>query len=128
MASSGAAATLDRPRLRLRPIAKADWNAYATICADVELMRCVGNGPVQKPEQAWRSLAMFLGRWTPRGCGRWALERRGSGGLLGRVGLHHPPDWPDNLRSIAVAEAIGERLHGSVELLGNEASVHEALH
>ncbi len=34
---------------------------------------------------------------------------------------------PDNMRSIAVAETIGERLHGEVELLGSSARVYEAL-
>jgi len=33
---------------------------------------------------------------------------------------------PDNQRSIAVAEAIGERLHGQLELLGSKALVYEA--
>jgi RimJ/RimL family protein N-acetyltransferase len=34
---------------------------------------------------------------------------------------------PGNHRSVAVAEAIGETLHGSIELLGGEALVYEAL-
>ncbi len=34
---------------------------------------------------------------------------------------------PDNQRSIRVAEALGERLHGEIELLGARALVYEAL-
>jgi RimJ/RimL family protein N-acetyltransferase len=170
MVAPAAAATLDTPRLRLRQFREADWSAYAAMCADPEVMRYIGPGDVQTPEAAWRSMAMFLGHWQLRGCGMWAFEHRASGTLLGRVGFHHPPDWPDfelgwllgrehwghgyareaaatalrhafeelrrervisliradNLRSIAVAEAIGERFHGRVELFGAEALVYEA--
>jgi RimJ/RimL family protein N-acetyltransferase len=170
MAVPVAATALDTPRLRLRIFTDADWGPYAAICADAEVMRHVGNGRAQKPEEAWRSMAMFLGHWQLRGYGMWALEQRDGGRLLGRVGFHHPPDWPDfelgwllgreywghgyareaasvalnhafaalkrervislirpdNQRSIAVAEAIGERLHGRVELSGSEALVYEA--
>ncbi len=34
---------------------------------------------------------------------------------------------PGNRRSIALAEAIGERLHGRIEMLGSDALVYEAL-
>jgi len=34
---------------------------------------------------------------------------------------------PGNHRSVAVAEAIGQRLHGSIELMGGEALIYEAL-
>ena len=33
---------------------------------------------------------------------------------------------PGNQRSVAVAEAIGETLHGRIELMGGEALVYEA--
>lgn len=162
---------LETARLRLRPFVEADWPAYAAMCADAEVMRHIGSGVVQSKEDAWRSIAMFLGHWTLRGYGMYALELRDGGALLGRVGFHEPAGWPgfelgwllarehwgngyareaataalrhafdqmgrervislirpDNLRSIAVAEAIGERLHGQVELLGSSALVYEAL-
>lgn len=165
-----AARTIQTPRLTLRPFTEADAAAYAAMCADPEVMRYIGTGAVQTGAEAWRALAMFLGHWQLRGFGMWALEHRESGVLLGRVGFHHPPDWPGfelgwllgrehwghgyareaaaaalrhafeamqrarlislirpaNLRSIAVAEAIGERLAGRVELLGGEALVYEA--
>jgi RimJ/RimL family protein N-acetyltransferase len=165
-----AAQTIETPRLTLRPFTEADAAAYAAMCADPEVMRFIGSGAVQTAAEAWRALAVFLGHWQLRGFGMWALEHRGSGVLLGRVGFHHPPDWPDfelgwllgrehwghgyareaaaaalrhafaqmrrervislirpaNLRSIAVAEAIGERPAGRVDLLGGEALVYEA--
>jgi RimJ/RimL family protein N-acetyltransferase len=165
-----AARTLETPRLKLRPFTDADAAAYAAMCADPEVMRHIGAGVVQTAAEAWRAMAMFLGHWQLRGFGMWALEHRERGVLIGRVGFHHPPDWPDfelgwllgrehwghgyareaaaaalrhafesmgrervislirpgNTRSIAVAEAIGERPVGRLELLGSEALVYEA--
>lgn len=164
-----AAAQLDTPRLRLRQFCAADAPAYAAICADAEVMRYIGPGHAQSAEEAWRSMAAFLGHWTLMGYGMWALEHRDSGELIGRVGFHHPPYWPGfelgwllarehwghgyareaaaaalrhafevlrrdrvisliqpgNARSIAVAEAIGESLHGRIDLLGSPALVYE---
>jgi RimJ/RimL family protein N-acetyltransferase len=166
-----AAPVLDTPRLRLRPFAADDWPAYAAMCADAEVMRHIGAGVVQSKDDAWRSMASFLGHWALRGYGMYALEHRDSGVLLGRIGFHEPAGWPgfelgwllarehwghgyareaaaaalrhafehmqrqrvislirpDNRRSIAVAEAIGERLHGEMHLLGSKALVYEAL-
>jgi [ribosomal protein S5]-alanine N-acetyltransferase len=34
---------------------------------------------------------------------------------------------PANTRSIAVAEALGQRLHSHIEMLGSEAAIYEAL-
>ncbi len=164
-----AAPVLETPRLRLRPFVEADWPAYAVMCADTEVMRHIGTGGPQSQEDAWRTMAAFLGHWALRGYGMYALEHRESGVLLGRVGYLDPPGWPgfelgwllgrehwghgyareaasaalrhafehmrrdrvislmrpDNQRSIAVAEAIGERLHGQLELMGSKALVYE---
>jgi len=147
----------------------ADWEAYATMCADAEVMRYIGTGEAVSAEEAWRSMAAFLGHWALLGYGMWAVEHRDSGLLLGRVGYLDRPGWPgfelgwvlgrehwghgyareaaavalqhafdvlrrdrvislirpQNQRSIAVATAIGETLHGEVELLGNRALVYE---
>lgn len=164
-----AALTLDTPRLRLRQFTEADWPAYAAMSADAEVMRHIGTGKAESPEDAWRTLAAFLGHWALRGYGMWALEHRDSGALLGRVGYIDRPGWPGfelgwllarahwghgyareaaavalrhafevlqreriislirpgNQRSIAVAEAIGETLHGSIEMMGGEVRVYE---
>jgi len=165
-----AASVLETPRLRLRLFTQDDWPAYAAMCADPEVMRHIGPGEVQSPEDAWRTMAAFLGHWALRGYGMWALEHRDSGALLGRVGYVDRPGWPDfelgwllarghwghgyareaaaaalrhafevlqrervislvrpgNQRSIAVAEAIGETLHGNIELMGSQVLVYEA--
>ena len=165
-----AAPRLETARLLLRPFTADDWPAYAAMCADAEVMRYIGEGRVESAEDAWRTMAAFLGHWALRGYGMWALEHRDSGALLGRVGYIDPPGWPgfelgwllarghwghgyareaaamalrhafevlqrervislvrpDNLRSIAVAEAIGETLHGTIEMMGGQVRVYEA--
>jgi RimJ/RimL family protein N-acetyltransferase len=164
-----AATTLDTPRLRLRQFSAADWPAYAAMCADAETMRYIATGQPQTQDEAWRSIAIFLGHWQLRGYGMWALERRDTGELIGRVGFIDPPGWPgfelgwllarehwgrgyareaataalrhafetlqrervislirpQNLRSIALAEALGYGLAERIELMGGEALVYE---
>jgi RimJ/RimL family protein N-acetyltransferase len=89
-----AAPTLDTPRLRLRQFRADDVAAYAAMCADAEVMRHIATGQPQTMEEAWRSMAIFLGHWQLRGYGMWALEHRDSGTLVGRVGFIDPPGWP----------------------------------
>ena len=99
----------------------------------------------------------------------WAVERRDTGELIGRVGFLQPPGWPDfeiawllgrpfwgrgyaleasrealryafgplrrervislirpeNRPSIKLAEALGERLSGELQLLGGTALMYE---
>jgi RimJ/RimL family protein N-acetyltransferase len=94
MAEPQAAPVLNTDRLRLRPFAAGDWPTYAEMCADAEVMRYIGAGQTQSADEAWRSMAFFIGHWSLLGYGMWALEHRGHGRLLGRVGFIDPPGWP----------------------------------
>jgi RimJ/RimL family protein N-acetyltransferase len=86
--------TLTTTRLRLRPFREADFEAYAAMCADAEVMQFIGAGGPVGADMAWRQMAIFLGAWTLRGHGMWALEERASARLVGRVGFLDPPGWP----------------------------------
>jgi RimJ/RimL family protein N-acetyltransferase len=94
-AEPGAAATLETPRLMLRMFRGEDFEPYyATVCADPDVMRYLGEGkPLTRPE-AWRQMAMILGHWRLRGYGLWAVEERATGALIGRIGLFNPEGWP----------------------------------
>ena len=71
-----------------------DLDAYAAICADVEVMRYLGDGkPLARPD-TWRQIAMILGHWQLRGYGLFALEERATGALVGRAGFFEPEGWP----------------------------------
>ena len=86
--------TLETDRLILRMLCEADFDRYAELCADPEVMRYLGDGkPLDRPT-AWRSLATMVGHWTLRRYGFWAVEERSSGALVGRVGFWNPEGWP----------------------------------
>jgi RimJ/RimL family protein N-acetyltransferase len=86
--------TLETERLRLRAFRDDDFPSYATMCADPNVMRYLGEGqPLTGPE-AWRQMAMILGHWQLRGYGLWAVEERATSALIGRLGLYNPEGWP----------------------------------
>jgi RimJ/RimL family protein N-acetyltransferase len=149
-------------RLLLRPLRASDIDGFAVMCADADVMRYLGAGPLHL-EDAWRQLAFFVGHWELRGFGMWAVEELASSAFVGRVGLHYPEGWPSrevgwvlarpfwgrgyaleaaqaalavafdglgwshassfiapgNLRSIRLAERLGERFKSEVEVRGH---------
>lgn len=76
----------------LRGFGPQDVDAFADLCADVEVMRWIG--PAVGRIDAWRLLATIVGHWTLRSCGLWAVEERATGAFLGRAGLWCPEGWP----------------------------------
>ena len=86
--------TLETPRLRLRMFREDDFDSYADMMADPEVMRYLPQGgPLPRPE-AWRNMAAVLGHWQLRGFGPWAVEEKASGRLVGRIGPFCPAGWP----------------------------------
>ena len=86
--------TLETPRLRLRMFREDDFDSYAEMMADPEVMRYLPQGgPLPRPE-AWRNMAAVLGHWQLRGFGPWAVEEQASGQLVGRIGPFCPAGWP----------------------------------
>jgi RimJ/RimL family protein N-acetyltransferase len=85
--------TLETERLLLRPFAESDLDAWAQIVADEETTEFIGG--VQSREDAWRQIAMYLGHWTLRGYGQWAVEVKRSGRCIGRAGPWYPEGWPE---------------------------------
>jgi RimJ/RimL family protein N-acetyltransferase len=41
-------------------------------------------------------MAMFMGHWTLRGFGLWALEEKASGAFVGYCGHFEPEGWPEH--------------------------------
>ena len=86
--------TLNTERLTLRMFREDDFEAFAAICADAEVMRFLGEGkPMTRPE-AWRHMAFLVGHWHLRGYGHWAVEEKATGRLIGRIGFLNPEGWP----------------------------------
>ena len=62
--------------------------------ADPDVTRHLGDGKPLSRADAWRQIALFLGHWSLRGFGIWAVELRATGELAGRIGLYEPEGWP----------------------------------
>jgi RimJ/RimL family protein N-acetyltransferase len=84
--------TIETEQLVMRAFTNADTDAFAALCADDEVMRWLG-GTMDR-NRAWRHMATLVGHWRLHGFGRWALELRETGELVGHVGLWFPEGWP----------------------------------
>jgi RimJ/RimL family protein N-acetyltransferase len=85
--------TLETTRLLLPPLEEGDLDEYAAIMADPEVVRYLGHDP-QTRDQAWRSLALYVGHERLRGWTYNAVVEKDTGRLLGRCGLWFPEGWP----------------------------------
>lgn len=84
---------LETERLVLRMFREEDFEPYAKICADEEVMRYLGGKPLSRAE-AWRHMAFLVGHWHLLGYGHWAVEEKSSGDFVGRIGFLNPAGWP----------------------------------
>jgi RimJ/RimL family protein N-acetyltransferase len=94
---------LETHRLRLRRPEPRDFDAYAALCADPEVMRFIGDGLPQSRRRAWQAFSGMLGHWALRGYGQFAVESKASGRFLGRAGLYEPDPWPGTELAWALA-------------------------
>jgi len=87
--------TLETERLRLRPLRGSDFEDYAELNADPEVLRHLGGGPEPWDRgRSWRHLAFLVGHWQLGRSGMWAVEHKESGAFLGTVGYAEPEGWP----------------------------------
>lgn len=100
--------TLETGRLLLRPFRPDDFPAYAALVADPEVTRHLADGRPLSRDEAWRQMAMFVGHWTLRGFGVWAVEERATGAFLGRIGCFEPEGWP----AFEIAYTLGRAAWG----------------
>lgn len=84
---------IESERLILRMIREEDFEEYATLCANPDVMRFVHGRPFTRVE-AWRHMSMLVGHWHFRGYGYFAAEEKESGRFIGRIGFTDFPDWP----------------------------------
>ena len=86
--------TLETERLLMRWFCEDDFEQFASVCRDPEVMRFLGDGKPMTDMEAWRQMATFMGHWYFRGYGIWAVEEKSSGKLVGRIGFMNPAGWP----------------------------------
>ena len=82
-----AADELETGRLRLRLFTPDDLDRMCELTRDPEVMRYIGHGHLFTREETLKNLTMIIGAFRRRGYGRWALERRDTGMLIGYCGL-----------------------------------------
>lgn len=87
--------TLETARLRMRMYTEADFDTFAEILADAEVMTFLGEGVPIPRDDAWRRFAFLAGHWHLRGYGMWAVEEKVSGHVAGHVGVFFPEGWPE---------------------------------
>ena len=78
---------LETARLRLRLFTLDDLDRLCEITRDPDVMRYIGYGVPLSREETLKNLDMIMNGFRRRGYGRWALERRDTGGLVGYCGL-----------------------------------------
>ena len=78
---------LETARLRLRLFRPEDLDPMCEITSNPEVMRYIGYGHPLTREQTETNLNTIMRGFRRRGYGRWALERRDAGRLIGYCGL-----------------------------------------
>jgi RimJ/RimL family protein N-acetyltransferase len=86
--------TLVTERLRLRGIRGSDFEDYAALYADPDVVRLLGNGETWDRGRAWRHMAFAVGHWQLEGSGIWVAEEIANGLFVGVVGFWEPATWP----------------------------------
>ena len=84
--------TLTTDRLTLRPYALADFDRYADLVGS-EATRHMG-GPHDR-DTAWNWFCHDTASWHLHGHGSLAVTDSATGEVLGYVGIHHPPGFPE---------------------------------
>jgi len=86
--------TLMTERLRLRGLRGSDFEDYAGLYADPEVVRFVGTRETWDRGRAWRHMAFAVGHWQLEGAGIWVAEERATAAFVGIVGFWEPATWP----------------------------------
>jgi RimJ/RimL family protein N-acetyltransferase len=82
-------------RLRLRSFRGSDFEDYAALNSDSEVLRHLGCGlePWDRG-RSWRHMAFLMGHWQLGGAGMWAVEEQATGAFVGMIGFAAPEGWP----------------------------------
>ena len=80
---------IETERLLLRPFTSDDLDAFASINADADLMRYIGDGKPQTRAQTEMRLNAILDHWNQHGFGLWAVVDKASNALIGFCGLQY---------------------------------------
>ena len=85
-------AEVETARLRLRVFTNEDLDGLWRIASDPVVMRHIGDGVPFTRDLTQENLTGIISAFERRGWGRWALEKKDGGGLIGYCGLAHGCD------------------------------------
>ena len=85
---------IETDRLVLRAFNTEDFEDYAAMFADLNVVRHLGSGKPLSRFAAWQSMASVIGHWHLRGYGMWAMADCVTDELIGRIGFLHAEGWP----------------------------------
>ncbi|MEX1100917.1 MAG: GNAT family N-acetyltransferase [Actinomycetota bacterium] len=89
-------------RLRLRSWSDADIDALVPMHVDLEVVRYIGDGTTQDRSALERAVAGWRDHWAEHGFGLWCAELRGTGEVVGFVGLAYPTFLPEVMPAVEV--------------------------
>lgn len=78
---------IETPRLILRAHALADFDAYAAMWSDPDVVRHITGTPFSR-EASWSRFLRHAGHWQHLGFGFLAVEERETGRFIGEAGFH----------------------------------------
>jgi len=78
---------LETERLIVRPLEPEDRPVFTGFTRDPEVMRYIGHGHALTREETHENLSRIVAAFGRRGFGRWALELKETGALVGYCGL-----------------------------------------
>lgn len=84
---------LETDRLILRTWRESDFEDYAALCSDPNVMRFLLGKALTRTE-AWRHMAFLIGHWELLGYGYFVTEEKETGKFIGRMGYTNPAGWP----------------------------------
>ena len=104
---------LETPRLRLRPHRLDDFETYAAMWLEPQVVRFIGGQPLPR-EAAWIRFLRQIGLWRYLGFGFFALEDRESGAFVGEAGFHdlRRNIVPSNEGTMEAGWALVPAVHG----------------
>ena len=123
---------IETSRLLLRPPRRGDFDAWAELGADEEVMRTLGG--VQPRSVAWRSFLVVVGGWDVQGFSPFSVIEKSSGRWIGRVGPLYPEGWPGKEIGWTLARSAwgqgyaSEAAHASIDWAFDRLGWDEVVH
>lgn len=79
--------TIETTRFLLRPFETSDKEGLFSLDSDPEVVRYLGNNPMQTIEQAEQLIAYIQQQYADNGIGRWVVADKQTGEFIGWAGL-----------------------------------------